>query len=104
MPSTVQSPANLAAVMKSVWTSDRLEKVFFNETPWLDRVENATDRYTIGDVAFVPLHTGRSGGHTVTDAEGGTLNNPTKQKTGKAQFRLSYNWKQIGIETGALNQ
>lgn len=104
MASTVQSPANLAAVMKSVWTSDRLEKAFFNETPWLDRIENAADRHTIGDVAWVPLHTGRSGGHTVTDAEGGTLNNPTKQKTGKAAFGLSYNWKQIGIETGARNQ
>lgn len=103
MASTVQSPANLAGIAKSTWTSDRLEKAFFNETPWLDKLER-TNRYTIGDFALVPIHTGRSGGHTVTDAEGGTLNNPTKQKVGKAQFGISYNWKQIGIETGALNQ
>src|SRR4051794_27123985 len=103
MGRSVQSPANLAEIVKSTWTSNRLEKQFFNETPWLDRLERL-NKYTVGDFALVPLHVGRSGGHTVLGAEGGTLNNPTKQKTKKAQFGLSYNWKQIGIEFGALNQ
>lgn len=101
--STYQSPGNLASIMKSTWTSDRLETAFYDETPWLDELER-TNRYTIGDVAKVPIHKGRSGGYTVTDAEGGSLNNPTRQKAGSAQFGLTYNWKQIGVEFGALNQ
>lgn len=98
-----QTLANMADVVKEVWTADRLEKQFYDETPLLDRLER-TNRYTIGNEAKVPLHVGRSGGYSVKSAAGGALNGADEQKLDKATYALSYNWFQVELETGALNQ
>jgi hypothetical protein len=77
-----QTVANLANVLKEVWTADSLAKQFYNETPWLDRLEK-TPKYTIGDHASVPLHTGRGGATTVLGSAGGSLNPVSYQRTNK---------------------
>jgi hypothetical protein len=99
-----QTVANLADVMKEVWTSDRLEKQFYDENPFLDRIEK-TDRFTIGKQAQVPIHKGRSGGYTVTPAAGSTaLNAADEQKVDQAAYTIPYHWFQIRLEAAALNQ
>lgn len=98
-----QTVANFADVMKEVWTSDRLEKQFYDENPLLDRLTR-TNKFTIGKQAQVPVHKGRSGGYSVKSSAGGTLNAADEQKVDTAIYTLSYHWFQISIETGALNQ
>lgn len=98
-----QTVANLADVMKEVWSSDRLEKQFYDENPLLDRFERKKFP-TIGKQVQVPIHKGRSGGYSVKSAAGGTLNAADEQKVDQALYTLSYHYQQVSIETGALNQ
>lgn len=98
-----QTVANLSNVLKEVWTADSLAKQFYDETPWLDRLEK-TPKYTIGDHASVPLQTGRGGATTVLGSAGGNLNPVSYQKTAKGTYTLAYNWAQVQLEFGALNQ
>jgi hypothetical protein len=102
-----QTVANLTDVLKEAWTQDRLEKQFDDQTPFLDRIEkmSAEVRNTkIGEKAIVPIHKGRSGGYTSTSSAGGSLNAADEQKVDSAEYTLVYNWFQIALETGALNQ
>lgn len=102
-----QTVANLTDVLKEAWTQDRLEKQFDDQTPFLDRIEkmSAEVRNTkIGEKAIVPIHKGRSGGYTSTSSAGGSLNAADEQKVDSAEYTLCYNWFQIALETGALNQ
>jgi len=99
----VQTAANLANVMKEVWTASELAKQFYNSFPLLDRLEK-TDRYTIGDHAAVPLHTQRAGATTTLSAAGGSLNPISRQSVNKGTYTLTYNWAEIGLEFGAINQ
>jgi len=99
----VQTAANLANVMKEVWTASELTKQFYNEFPLLDRLEK-TDRYTIGDHASVPLHVERAGATTTLGAAGGNLNPISRQSVNKGTYTLTYNWAEIGLEFGAINQ
>lgn len=98
-----QTVANLSNVLKEVWTADSLAKQFYDETPWLDRLEK-TSKYTIGDHAAVPLQTNRGGATTVLGSAGGNLNPVSYQKTAKGSYTLAYNWAQIQLEFGAMNQ
>jgi hypothetical protein len=100
MPQTV---ANLADVTKEVWTSSRLEKQFYNENPLLDRMER-TSKFTIGNAASVPIHKGRAGSASILSSAGGTLNAADAQKVDKAQYTLSYQYHQVEIQLGAINQ
>lgn len=98
-----QTVANFGDVMKDVWTSSKLEKQFYDDNPLLDRIER-TNRFTIGAQAQVPIHKGRSGGFSVKTAAGGTLNAADEQKVDQAVYTLSYNYQQVSLETGVLNQ
>jgi hypothetical protein len=98
-----QTVANFGSVMKDVWTSSKLEKQFYDENPLLDRIEK-TSRFTIGQQAQVPIHKGRSGGYSVKSSAGGTLNAADEQKVDQAVYTLSYNYQQVSLETGVLNQ
>lgn len=102
-----QTVANLTDVLKEVWTSDRLEKQFYDDNPFLQAIEQgqyevSTSR--IGEKAIVPIHKGRSGGYTSTSSAGGALNPADEQKVDAAEYTLVYHWFQIQLETGALNQ
>ncbi len=96
--------ADRVKMSKEVWTYTRLEKQFYNQNPVLDKIKR-TKKFTIGQTAKVPMHTGRSGGITVTGPNGtAALNGPGKQLTDTAEFGISYNWGYIGHEFGAMNQ
>lgn len=98
-----QTVANLAEVLKEAWTSERLEKQFYDENPVLERFQKFPAT-TIGEKAIVPIHSGRSGGYTSTSAAGGSLNAADEQKVDTAEYTLVYHWFQVALETGALNQ
>jgi len=99
----VQTVANLSSVLKEVWTATELAKQFYNQFPLLDRLEK-TDRYTIGNQASVPIQTQRAGATTTLGAAGGTLNPISRQSVAKGTYTLTYNWAEIGLEFGAINQ
>jgi len=98
-----QSVANLTSVMKDAWTSQRVQKQFYNENPILEKIKTVQGT-VMGLQAQVPIHKTRSGGYTSTNAAGGTLNAPGNQGTDQALYTLIYHWFQISIETAALNQ
>jgi len=102
-----QTVSNLTDVLKEAWTSDRLEKQFYDENPFLDALTKGsfeTTKSRIGEKAIVPVHKGRSGGYTSTSSAGGALNPADEQKVDAAEYTLVYHWFQTAIETGALNQ
>ena len=100
----VVTVADRVKMSREVWTSTRLEKQFYDQNPVLDKIKR-TKKFTIGQSAKVPMHTGRSGGITVTGPAGTpTLNGPGRQLTDTAEFGISYNWGYIGHEFGTLNQ
>lgn len=98
-----QTVANLASVLKDAWTSERVAKQFYNANPVLDKLRKV-EATMIGQQAQVPIHSGRSGGYTTTNAAGGSLNPAGNQVTNQAVYTLVYHWFQIQIETAALNQ
>lgn len=100
MPASVASYLDLA---KEVWTDDEMVKQFYDENPWLDRLEKQ-QRTIIGKRAQVPIHRGRAGGTTVLDSAGGTINPSSAEVVDQAQYNLSYNYFPVGIQFGALNE
>jgi hypothetical protein len=100
MASTV---ANLSAVLKDAWTSDRLAKQFYDENPLLEWFTQ-TSPTMIGAQAQVPIHKGRSGGTTSTGPAGGVLNPADNQKVDQALYTVVYLWRQIQLEVAAINQ
>lgn len=98
-----QTVANLSSVLKDAWTSQRVQKQFYNENPLLEKFK-AVEATMIGQQAQVPIHKNRSGGYTSTNAAGGSLNAAGNQATDQAVYTLVYHWFQIAIETAALNQ
>src|SRR5690606_2880124 len=98
-----ESVANLFDLLKEVWTQDRLEKQFYSESRFLDRIEK-TSKYTIGRRAQVPIESSLPGGYTVHAAAGGSLNPADHLHVDRADYELTYHWQQVEIEAGALNQ
>jgi hypothetical protein len=98
-----QTVANLTDVLKEAWTSDRLEKQFYDENPFLDRVSKF-EATTIGEKAIVPIHNGRSGGYTSTLAAGGNLNPAGQQEVDAAEYTLPYHYFSVKLEAAAIAQ
>ena len=98
-----QTVSNLTDVLKEAWTSDRLEKQFYDENPILDRFSKFAAT-TIGEKAIVPIHNGRSGGYTSANAAGGSLNDAGQQEVDAAEYTTVYHWFQVQIEAAALAQ
>lgn len=98
-----ETVANLFDLLKEVWTQDRLEKQFYSETRFLDKIEK-TPKYTIGRRAQVPVETSLPGGYTVHSAAGGQLNAADQLHVDRADYELVYHWQQVEVEAGALNQ
>lgn len=93
------------AALKEVWTSDRLEKQFYDKNPTLQKLEKGSAQHTIGDKAIVPVHTGRSGGYSVVPRTGSQALNPAdEQKIAQAQYTWTYHWFQIGIEKSTVDE
>lgn len=98
-----QTVATFTDVLKEVWTSDRLEKQFYDELPFLNRIER-TNKYTIGKQAQVPLHVGRSGGESTRPAAGGALNTADRQRVDQAVYTIPQHWFQVDIQAAAMAQ
>ena len=102
-----QTVSSLTDVLKEAWTSDRLEKQFYDKNPFLDRIAKTTAdvrKTSIGEKAIVPIHANRGGGYTSANAAGGSLNAADRQRVDAAEYTLVYHYHQIALETGALNQ
>jgi hypothetical protein len=91
------------AVLRQVWTQDRLESQLFTEDPILSELERK-NRYSTGKEALVPLHVGRSGGYSVKPASGGQLNGADEQKIDAATYNYTHHYFQIEIESAAVDQ
>lgn len=91
------------AVLQRVWTQKRLEEQLFQETALLDKIER-TDRFTIGEVARVPLHVSRNGGYTVLPDGGGNLNTAGNQGTQKSDFSYTNHHQQIAIQGDVIDR
>lgn len=98
-----QTSANLAAIRKEIYTQDTLEKMFYAETPVLDRFER-TNKYTMGRYVRVPIWSYFGNGTTVLGAGGGQFSPDDAQDVQVADYTLSYVWNPIGLEFGALNE
>jgi hypothetical protein len=102
-----QTVANLTEVLKEAWTSDKLEKQFYDDAPLLDRLTKKTAQMSpgrLGEKAVVPIYKGLGGGYTSVGSGGGTLNVADEAKVDSAEYTLVYHYHQINVETGALNQ
>lgn len=101
-----QTIASMASVIKDMWTSDRIQKQFYNKNPLLEKLQAAAGTKVdgMGLQAQVPIHAQRAAGYTSVAAAGGSLNPATNQTTAQATFTMVYHWFQIALETAVLNQ
>ena len=98
-----ETVANLTDLLKEVWTQDRLEKQFYDQVRFADKVEK-TNKYTIGREALVPLETSLPGGTSTLLAAGGTLNAADDLHVDRADYDISYLYQQVSLQVAALNQ
>lgn len=98
-----QTATSLADVLKDTWTSDRIQKQFYDDHPPLERLEQV-QATMIGQQAQVPIHKGRSGGYVSTGPAGGALNPADQQRVDQAVYTMVYHWFQVDLEVSALNQ
>jgi hypothetical protein len=98
-----QSAVSLGAVLKDVWTDQRLVDQFDRQNRMLARLERVRGTM-IGNQAQVPIRAGRAGSFTSVGPAGGQLNPATHQPVNQAIYTLPYNWFQIELETSALAQ
>lgn len=101
-----QTIANMASVIKDMWTAERVQKQFYNKNPLLEKLKAAAGTKVdgMGLQAQVPIHAQRAAGYTSVAAAGGLLNPATQQTTAQATYTLVYHWFQIALETAVLNQ
>lgn len=101
-----QTIASLASVMKDMWTSERIQKQFYNKNPLLAIILDAagTKVDSMGLQAQVPIHAQRAAGYTSVSAAGGNLNPATNQGVAQATYTMVYHWFQVALETAVLNQ
>jgi hypothetical protein len=93
------------AALKEGWTQDTLEKQFYSEDPLLDTIQKMTPTTSIGQEAITPVWTGRAGGYSVVPPTGSaSLNAPDSQELNQAKWKYRRHWKQIKIDTGAVQQ
>jgi hypothetical protein len=92
--------ANLTTLdpaLKRILTQDRLEMQYYDDTLFLDSIQKKT-RVSIGEVARVPLHVGRSGSYTALPAGGGSLNTAGNQALNKAEYNYTNHHQNFAIQ------
>jgi hypothetical protein len=99
-----QTIASMAGVIKDAWTSDTIQKQFYDDNPLLEKIRAAAGVTMIGLQAQVPIHSGRSGGYTSVAAAGGVLNPARNQTVAQATYTMVYHWFQVALEASVLNQ
>jgi hypothetical protein len=93
--------ANILDLTKQVWTQNRLEKQFYNKNTWLDKVTK-TNKYSIGNKAFVPAELSLPGGTSSFPSTGATLNAADALQVDRAEYDLTYHAQQVEVQIAAL--
>jgi hypothetical protein len=93
--------ANILDLTKQVWTQNRLEKQFYNKNNWLDKVTK-TNKYSIGNKAFVPTELSLPGGTSSFPSTGATLNAADALHVDRAEYDLTYHAQQVEVQIAAL--
>jgi hypothetical protein len=91
------------AALKRIYPHERLEEQLYQDTPVLSKIEK-TERFSIGELARVPLHVSRNGGYTALPAGGGTLNTAGNQGLNKAEYTYTHHHQPIAIQGDVLDQ
>lgn len=99
----LETVSNLNDLLKEVWTQNRLEKQFYNEFRWLDKVTR-TNKYTIGRQAQVPVEGSLPGGESTFGPAGGTLNDSDALHVDRAEYTIQYLYQQVGLQVAAMAQ
>lgn len=100
----VHTVASLLPALKEVWTSDTLVKQTLGADKLLDRLERET-RYTIGEVAVVPIQTGWPGGYSAAPKTGRSdLNVAGSTQLRQPQYEFAYHYQQAKLEYAAVAQ
>lgn len=93
------------AVLKEVWTAQKLEEQLYTDTPLLDRLEKIKPTFQVGDKAVTPIRTTRSGGYSAIPRTGSAdLNDPDPVDSEQASWNYTHHWFQIEIETAAADE
>lgn len=94
--------SSLEVALDRVWTQRRFEEQLYEENRFLDKLKK-TNRYTIGEVARVPLHVSRNGGFTSLPPGGGNLNAAGNQGYNKAEFPYTNHHQQVAIQGDVID-
>jgi hypothetical protein len=94
--------SSLEVALDRVWTQRRFEEQLYEENRFLDKLKK-TSRYTIGEVARVPLHVSRNGGFTSLPYGGGALNAAGNQGYNKAEFGYTNHHQQVAIQGDVMD-
>lgn len=96
--------AGLQGVMKDAWTSQRIQKQFYNKNPLIKMIPDAIGVTVIGLQAQVPIQSAHTSGYTSVAPAGGALNPATAASVAQATYTLCYHYMQVGLEMAVLNQ
>lgn len=94
--------SSLEVALDRVWTQRRFEEQLYEENKFLTKLKK-TDKYTVGEVARVPLHVSRNGGFTSLPDGGGNLNAAGNQGYQKAEFGFTHHHQQVAIQGDVID-
>lgn len=100
-----QNGVAFIAALKQVWVSDTIEEQLYQNNPLLELFEKVEPQKEVGNVALVPIHTGRNGGYTVVSKEGSNeLNAAGRQEVKQAEYTYTHHWYQVELESAVIDE
>jgi len=100
-----QTGVSFIAALKQVWVSDTIEEQLYQENELLSLFEKVEPQKEVGNVALVPIHTGRNGGYTVVSKEGSNeLNAAGSQVVKQAEYTYTHHWYQVELESAVIDE
>jgi hypothetical protein len=100
-----QNGVAFIAALKQVWVSDTIEEQLYQENELLSLFEKVEPQKEVGNVALVPIHTGRNGGYTAVSKEGSNeLNAAGRQEVKQAEYTYTHHWYQVELESAVIDE
>jgi len=100
-----QTGVSFIAALKQVWVSDTIEEQLYQNNPLLELFEKVEPQKEVGNVALVPIHTGRNGGYTAVSKEGSnSLNAAGIQQVKQAEYTYTHHWYQVELESAVIDE
>src|ERR1700744_5385981 len=100
-----QTGVSFIAALKQVWVSDTIEEQLYKNNPLLELFEKVEPQKEVGNVALVPIHTGRNGGYTAVSKEGSNeLNAAGLQQVKQAEYTYTHHWYQVELESAVIDE